>query len=185
MCCVNLRFSVPYAINIFKIFQVGILGWDWDPYNIMGDLSWMKVICFLLLLGFSFISIEGPPTPSINPRYVRLRLSVEYFSIPMAISLIASLIVPRTLFWYIFYPMIMLQPCCSPWLLNLQVCLHAMASRVPGCIFIITATAPPSQLADASQVIEGYPGADDPGSEGSEHGDLEANPADHHVVMIT
>ncbi|RVX00144.1 hypothetical protein CK203_026570 [Vitis vinifera] len=47
MCCVNSRFFVLYAINIFKTFQVGTLGWDWDPYNIMGDLSWMKVICLL------------------------------------------------------------------------------------------------------------------------------------------
>ena len=62
-----------------------------------------------------------------------------------------------------------------------------MASRVPGCNFIITATAPQSQLADASQVIEGrYPGEDEPSSEESEHGDLEANLADHQeVVMIT
>ena len=83
--------------------------------------------------------------------------------------------------------MIMPLPFCSPWLLNLLVCLHAMASRVPGCDIIITATAPQSQLADASQVIEGcYPGEDDPGSEESEHGHLEANLTDHQeVVMIT
>ncbi|XP_019073957.1 uncharacterized protein LOC109122134 [Vitis vinifera] len=84
MCCVNLRFSVPYAINIFKIFQVGILGWDWDPYNIMGDLSWMKVICFLLLLGFSFISIEGPPTPSINPRFAFMPWPLEFQAVSLS-----------------------------------------------------------------------------------------------------
>ena len=46
----------------------------------------------------------------------------------------------------------------------------------------ITTTAPQSQLATASQVIEGsYPGEDDLDSE---HGDLEANLADHQVVVM-
>ncbi|RVX00116.1 hypothetical protein CK203_026565 [Vitis vinifera] len=78
--CFNLRFSVPYVINILK-FQEGILAY----------LSWIKVSWLLLLLVFSFISIEVPLTSSLNPWHIRLCLSGEYFSIPMAISLIASL----------------------------------------------------------------------------------------------
>ena len=117
----QFKVSVLCVINILK-FQVGIMAY----------LSWMKVSWFLLfLLVFSFISIEVPLTPSVNPWYIRLCLSGEYFSIPMAISLIASLIFPQTLSWYIV-PMIMLLHFCYPWILNLLVCLHAMASRVPG-----------------------------------------------------
>ena len=198
MSCFNLRLVFPCLINIYKIFNVEILAWEWDPYNIMGDLSWMKVSGLLLLfLAFSFSSIEAVLTPSKNPRFVRLCLSGQYFSISMALSLLASLIFPQEIFWVIIPLIILLSFCSPPRILNLLICLHAAASRLPGCSILITATGLQIQLVAGSQVInEGrYPveegacagaGAGSGSEESEEDRDLEANDLGHHqVVMIS
>lgn len=163
MYCFNSRSLVPYLINTLKIFQVGgggggILGKDWDPYNIMGDLSWIKAFALLLLLfAFSFISIEfkapggsvGVDPSGLNPPFLRLSLSGNYFSISMPLSLLVSLLFPQKLFWFVNPVINILSSsfCCSTrrHLIDLLVRLHAAASRLPGYTILIVATHPGSE----------------------------------------
>lgn len=106
----DLRLCVPVVINMVKSQGWGWgWDWDWDPFHITLHLTWINIPCFLLIMaGFSLISIEVPLTffaCSLHSVHVRLRIGSR--SLSTAVSLMASLIFPRLLFWYI-YPFILL-----------------------------------------------------------------------------
>lgn len=103
----DLRLCVPVVINMVKSQGWGWgwdWDWDWDSIHITLHLTWINIPCFLLIMaGFSLISIEVPLTflaCSLHSVHVRLRIGNR--SLSTAVSLMASLIFPRLLFWYIY-----------------------------------------------------------------------------------
>ena len=79
----------------------------------MDHLTWINLCLFLLILAlFSFASIiiEVLHTASVHASSAGcVHLRLVDFSLPITLSLRASLICPKTLFWY-SYPILMLAP---------------------------------------------------------------------------
>ena len=172
----DLRLCVPFLINSLKSLVALPGNDDWDPFYAIHHLTWIKLCLFLLILAlFSFtsINIEVPYTASVptsSASCVRLRLGV--FSLPITLSFMASVFFPQTLFWYT-YPILVLAPFWSPWLLHILLWVRAMASTIPVYdIIIIKVSGSRQRQVTGVEANEPYLQQEEPSSEDE---DLEAN----------
>jgi len=105
---VDLRYVVPALINLGK-------PWVQDPSLNNPIFVMASLFLAIVTLIFLFTSVKLPLTLSVEP----VRLRAGHFSSPLlTLSLLASLFLPSSLFWYVFPILISL----SPWyeiLLNL------------------------------------------------------------------
>ncbi|CAK9152284.1 unnamed protein product [Ilex paraguariensis] len=155
----DLRYALPYVINILKS-QVA-MPWDWDSFDIMGHLTWVKFsFVFILFITFSSISIGLPLTCPVG--YIRVQR--QDFSAMFTVSFLVSLLCPQVLFWSI-YPIILLLFACSSCLLNifrsLLSCIREFLSTVPDLNIFITATNTDVANPEAQQVNQGDMGIDE------------------------
>lgn len=139
----DLRYGFLFLINVVK--PAGVV--SWDPFGVLTNNNpnnWTKFsLLFLLFLLFSFISITIS-----SP----LRISVRFnnFSAMNVVSLVASLLLPRLYFWYL-YPFLIIalssssscRNCISKLFHNfvtssLQPIDHNVVSSTPGFDIHIT-----------------------------------------------
>lgn len=147
------------------------LPWDWDPFRTMDRLTWINSCFFLLILtAFSFTSIVVPHTCPVHGAAGFIRLRIGNFSLPMTLSLMASLIFPQTLFWFI-YLILIFAPFWPAWVAHFLERIRGMASTIPVYEINISATRPP-QL---SAMVANEPDSQQEEPAGSEVGDSEAN----------
>ena len=129
-----LRLCVPFLVNSLKSLVALPRDYVWDPFHTIDHLSWINLCLFLFILAlFSFTStnIAVPHPASVHTSSAScVHLRLGDFSLPTTLSLMASLIFPQTLFWYI-YPILMLAPFWSPWLVHILLWVRAMASIIP------------------------------------------------------
>lgn len=113
MSTFDIRYAIILAINIMK--SQASIPWDWDPYELMSNLTWSKFwLLFTLFLVFSFTSFKVPLTCPIDIWHVRVRVRVGEFSTTLVVLMVTSLLLPQLLFWYT-YPIIVLLFMCSSW----------------------------------------------------------------------
>lgn len=128
---IDLRYAVPPIINLFREKLLAENGnWEIAPIFMMASL----VFAALILL-FVCTSVKLPLT--VEP----IQLRVGSFSAPLTVSLLASLILPPSLFWVAFS----LLTIVSPWyptlldLLKRFMCwlsrtLHAFPTFIITCV---------------------------------------------------
>lgn len=110
----DTRYAILLVVNIMK--SQASVPWDWDPYELMGNLTWSKFwFLFILVLIFSFTSIRVALTCPIDIWHIRVRLGE--FSTTLVVLLVTSLLLPQLLFWYV-YPTIVLLSLCSSRVFN-------------------------------------------------------------------
>ncbi|XAR70567.1 hypothetical protein NMG60_11027464 [Bertholletia excelsa] len=115
MSSFDIRYFVLIVINMAK--SQASMPWDWDPFVIIGDLTWMKFwLLFILSVIFSFFSVKVPLACPVNAGYMYVR--VGEFSCTLFVLLVASLLLPQVLFWY-FFPIVLLVSLCSLWFSNM------------------------------------------------------------------
>lgn len=133
----DLRFVFLLIINIVKSHTS--IPWEWDPFDVVSDLSWMK-FWFLTILSFvfSFVSIVIP----LN-NIVYIQVQVKNFSPTLLICFLASLFFPQLLFWYV-YPIILLFFLCYACIFNMFTrfisWVQTIFSMLPDLNIFITAT---------------------------------------------
>ena len=99
----DLRHAILVAINVLK-YQVGNT-WIWDPFNTIAHPTGSKNYALaILLLIFSFTRIEVPLRLNMASIIVRL----GQFDPCLAILLVASILLPQLLFWYVHLIIIMI-----------------------------------------------------------------------------
>ncbi|KAG8382003.1 hypothetical protein BUALT_Bualt05G0031300 [Buddleja alternifolia] len=134
----DLRYVLLIVINIVKSAIT-----KWDPFDVLGDLTWTKFwFVTILLFIFSFLSIRVPIDPQ-NSTILYINVQLQNFSSSLAASFLASLFSPQILFWYI-YPVILVlfsfSTCISSMLNNFVVWMQIVLSNVPGVNLFITTT---------------------------------------------
>ncbi|GMN66421.1 hypothetical protein TIFTF001_035485 [Ficus carica] len=91
--------------------------WEWDPFHTWNDrqypISWTKANCLLvysLFLLFPFTSME---LYSCTNSALIIRFQLVGFSRHIALSLVGSVVLPRTIFWYVYPALILILIFCS------------------------------------------------------------------------
>ncbi|KAL4602294.1 hypothetical protein ACB092_10G042500 [Castanea dentata] len=136
MCQIDLMHTVLLAINILKS-QVAT-PWDWDPYQTIGQPTWIQAsFLSLLFLVFPFTSIKLPISTQSATRHILLRFGE--FNTQLTVAFIGSILFPQALFWY-FYPIIISVFIWYPWLFNFLMWSHGVLTTIPVCNIIIRAT---------------------------------------------
>ena len=169
VCYLDLRSCIIVLINMMKSPRI-----SWD-LMIIWTWNWTNLFSFILVLSvFSFVSIEVPltltffsSTCSFHALHIRLRFGNRPLS--AAVSLMASIILPQTVFWYV-YPLI------------LVLFSHTTARLIDHALRALHAVIPISIhvqrvydifiSADVEVINEAYPQQDETNSETP---DLEAN----------
>ncbi|GMN66413.1 hypothetical protein TIFTF001_035482 [Ficus carica] len=104
----DIRFIIPIFINCLKFISEA-LPWGFDAFHVVDPnrTSWTKIsFLVFMLLFFSFTSITVSPTRR-RPNSAFIRFRLQNFSPQVAVSLLASLFFPQTLFWFL-YPSILI-----------------------------------------------------------------------------
>ena len=129
----DARYFVIIAMNLLKLTTNK--PWEWDPFDIHNNLTWIK---FSILLFFFFFFA----TTSIRVTDKHIFLHFRNVSIAFTISFVALIILPQVLFWYV-YPFILFLAYCSQRLCKLmndiKDWLKAILAAVPDVRIHITA----------------------------------------------
>ena len=171
----DLRLCVPFLVNSLKSLIALPSDDVWDPFHTIDHLTWINLCLFLLILAlfsFTFINIAVPHTASVHTSSAScVHLRLGDFSLPTTLSLMAPLIFPQTLFWHI-YPILMLAPFWSSWLVHILLWVLAMASTIPVYDIIIKVGGSRQPQVTGVEANEPYLQQEEPSSEDE---DLEAN----------
>ncbi|KAL0312293.1 UNVERIFIED_CONTAM: hypothetical protein Sradi_5628600 [Sesamum radiatum] len=137
----DLRFAILIVINILK--SQTAKPWEWDPFDVGSDLTWIKFwLLTILLFIFSFVSIGIPlVVPPNDTRYIQVQ--TKRFSPSLLACFLASLFFPQLLFWYV-YPIILLFFLSYTCICNVSRSFiywaQAVLSLVPDLNILITTT---------------------------------------------
>ena len=135
MSYIDLSYIVLLAINTLK--SQAASPWDWDPYQVLGQPTWLKAcLLALLFLVIPFTSIRLPLNTPSDTRHILLQFGE--FNPQLTFALICSILFPQALFWYV-YPIIISVFVWSPWILNFLKWLQGVLTTIPVSNIIIRA----------------------------------------------
>ncbi|KAD4179752.1 hypothetical protein E3N88_28343 [Mikania micrantha] len=100
----DARYVLLIALNMIKLGTNR--PWEWDPFDMFGNLTWVKFSLVAILLLF-FAST------SVRLQHRQVSLQCRDMSVTFTVSFVALILLPHVLFWYV-YPLIPLFSWLSP-----------------------------------------------------------------------
>ncbi|KAL1552644.1 hypothetical protein AAHA92_13415 [Salvia divinorum] len=136
----DVRFVILVAINVLKSHMA--MPWEWDPFEVTNDLTWIKFLLLTtLFFFFAFIAIEIISLTSPN-NIGFVKVQINSFSPTFSTCFLACLLLPQFLFWYV-YPMILLSfwwyACVSSTFVSFLTWVGARVSEMPDLNIVIAA----------------------------------------------
>lgn len=136
---IDLRYVLVLVINIVKSHAA--MPWEWDPFKLSSDLSWIKLwLLVILLFFFSFVSVQISSTSLKNLGFFKVR--IRNLSPSFVACFMACVLLPQIIFWYV-YPLILFMFSCytrvSTALKSFVRWIQDILSHVPDLNILVTA----------------------------------------------
>lgn len=131
---IDLRFIVPPLVNILLYLLLSNQKYEGNSWDSIHPMLKLGLMFFASSLLFLVVSIRFRFSLSVSAEPIRLRFGDFYFSGLLAVTLLASILFPPSVFWYAYLICVII----SPWSNSIFKIVNKFLQAIP--TFIITCT---------------------------------------------